>query len=230
MSRLNPIQLRSRLVFDHRVIHGLTATDRVTIKAIALTDGRREREVTFEEGEAGLATRYLVEYRFPILTGPGPTTDRAIVRFDLLAGGNYPHSDPLVEVLSSPRPWTPHVHPASGSVCIGGGWKRAQGRMLAAHLIVHVMRLFNFDEPEPDKGYVGWNGEAIRYWRDVLDLRPRHPTLQYPVLPAEVTHRIAAPGSEFLPLVAADDTDDGFHVLQAPGDDLDTFAPIGRSW
>lgn len=230
MPRLTPSQLRFRLAFDHRVIRGLTVTDHVVIQPVTSVDGRREREVTPEEGEAGLATRYLVEYRFPILTGPGPTTERALVRFDLLAGGNYPHSDPVVEVLSRPRPWTPHVHPASGSVCIGGGWSRARGRMLAAHLIVHVMRLLNFDEPPPSDGYEGWNGEAIRYWRRVLGLRPLHPTLPYPVLPAEVTHRVAAPGSEFVPL-AADAADDEFRVL-APHDEggADSFAPVGRSW
>lgn len=60
MARLTPAQLRNRLVFDHRVIRGLTATDHVTIKAFARADGRREREVSVEEGEAGLATRYVV--------------------------------------------------------------------------------------------------------------------------------------------------------------------------
>ncbi|MDB4931674.1 MAG: hypothetical protein JWM10_4158 [Myxococcaceae bacterium] len=226
MARLNPAQLRTRLAFDHSVIRGLTAADHVTVRAFA--DGRHEREVTLTEGEAGLATRYLAEYRFPILTGPGPTTDRALVRFDLLAGGNYPFSEPVVEVLSRPRPWTPHVHPSSGAVCLGGGWRRAQGRMLAAHLVVHVMHLLNFDEPAPDAGYSGWNGEAISYWRGKLGLRPLHPGLPYPVLPAEVTHRVAAPGTEFVALSVASDADDGFRVLFSDDDDSDAFAPLGR--
>lgn len=231
MSRHTPAQLRTRLAFDYRVIRGLTSTDHVVIKAAALTTERREREVTIEEGEAGLATRYFAEYRFPILTGPGPTTDRAIVRFDLLAGGNYPYTDPVVEVLSQPRPWTPHVHPVSGSVCIGDGWKRSRGRTLAAHLIVHVMHLFNFDEPEPDPTYRGWNGQAISYWRNMLGLRPLHPALPYPVLPADITHGVAASGSDFVPLAAAGAADDGFRVLSPRGeDDADSFAPIGRSW
>lgn len=230
MARLSPSQLRSRLAFDHRVIRGLTATDHVTIQPV-FVDGRREREVTIEDGEAGLATRYLVAYRFPILVGPGSTTNHAMVRFDLLGGGSYPHSAPVVEVLSQPRPWTPHVHPTSGAVCIGHGWSRAQGRMLAAHLIVHVMRLLNFDEPPPDQGYEGWNGEAIRYWREVLRLRPLHPALPYPVLPAEVTHRVAAPGTEFVALAADDAADDGFQVLAPPDEGgSDSFAPLGRSW
>ena len=40
--------------------------------------------------------------------------------------------------------------------------------MLAAQLVVHLMRLLNWDEPDRGAHYTGWSPTASRYWRDVL--------------------------------------------------------------
>lgn len=210
MARLTPAQLRDRLALDHEMVTGMRAADHVAIGAFAsYADLRAGRALTPAEGAAGRATQYLAEYRFPILTSAKERVDRVVVRFDLLAGNSYPFSAPLVEVASRPVPWSPHFHAASGAVCLGEIWPQGNGRMLAAELIVHVMRLLNFDEPRPKPGYHGWNAAAIRHWAEELQYRPLHPDLVYPVVPTEATHGRAP--------------DDGFravsaHVLSPAGD------------
>ncbi|MGB8294690.1 MAG: hypothetical protein WCG85_04620 [Polyangia bacterium] len=121
------------------------------------------------------------------------------MKLDLLAGGNYPFSDPAAICLGAPLPWSPHFHPSSGTVCLGDAWRSAQGRMLAGQIVVHIMRLLNFDEPDQER-YGGWNPPAVRYWRSILGTRPLHPDLQYPVLPAEVTHALYDANSRFQPI------------------------------
>lgn len=229
MGKLDPKQLRSRLAFDHRVATSLVSPALGPVTAYTSADAGG-REVSPEEGAAGAATCFVVEYRFPVLAGAGKHTPVTRVRFDLLAGGNYPFSAPVPQVLSRPLPWSPHVHPANGFVCLGAGWARARGRMLLGELIVHVMRILNCDEPDRGPDYVGWNADAIRYWRTVLGRKPLHPDLAYPDLPAEVTHGVTDPATAFTPVVcsALVDANEAF----VPAADLfvaddAVFAPIG---
>jgi len=218
MARLTPAERNHRLALDYRTTVRLASPALGSVRAFGSeAEFRAGREVTPEEGEAGRAVFYLVAYTFPILVGPGPTTDRALARFDLTAGGNYPFSTPQVAIVTRPLPWSPHVHGASGMVCLGEGWGRARGRMLAAQLVVHVMRLLNCDEPDRDPSYGGWNAEAVRYWRTTMRCRPLNADLPYPVLPAEITHGAA-------------DTEGAFQALGAPGGfrGIDTgFRPLG---
>jgi hypothetical protein len=170
-------------------------------------------EATPEECEAGRAGLIIVEYCFPILIGAGKTTPLVRAKFDLLAGGNYPYSAPAATCLGAPLPWSPHVHPTSGTVCLGDGWAHARGRMLAAQLVVHVMRLLNCDEPDRGSDYGGWNPPAAHYWRAVLGRRPLNPDLLYPVLPADVTH-------------AVDDENSGFRVASAGATSNDSLLGV----
>ena len=209
MGSLSPELLRSRLAYDHEVVRELRAPILGCLRAFASEQERRAgHEVDADRAALGGARLYEVEYRFPVLVGAGRTTDRVLVRFDLLAGGNYPHSEPLVAVVSRPLPWSPHVHPGSGVVCLGKGWKA--NRTLFAHLVVHVARALNCDEPDLGPGYEGWNGDAVRYWRKELKSRPLN-ALVYPVLPSRLTHgvgdeatfrRAAATDAAFTPIVA----------------------------
>jgi hypothetical protein len=223
MARLTPSERTDRLALCYRATVRLSAPGLRSVRAFGSeAELRAGRELSAEEGEAGRALFYLVEYAFPILVGPGPTTDRAVARFDLLAGGNYPYSDPSVAILTRPLPWSPHVRPQTGAVCIGEGWKHASGRMLAAHLVVHVMRLLNCDEPERDPSYGGWNAAAVRYWRTTMRTKPLNPDLQYPVLPAEITHGAADAEGAFRGI------DTGFRPLgdRAPAG-AGGFRPLG---
>lgn len=255
MARLSPQELRTRLAFDFKVIRGLKSPVLGPVRGFATAeDARRGKDATDADGEAGRATIYVAEFRFPILIGPGPTTPRATCRIDLLAGGHYPFSAPAATIISRPLPWSPHVLPAVGSVCLGDSWAQARGRMLAAQLVVHVMHILNCDEPDRGPFYVGWNGDAIRYWRTTLDGKPLNPDIQYPALPADITHGIEDPSAAFTaapaaavaaaevafvpaaPAAFARVPDAGFVVAHeagfAPvrvprGDDEDVFMPIG---
>ncbi|MBI5511417.1 MAG: hypothetical protein HY903_21880 [Deltaproteobacteria bacterium] len=143
-----------------------------------------------------------------------------------MTGGNYPYTSPTATVLSRPFPWTPHVHPQTGMVCMGEAWRLSVGRMLFPQLIVHVMHCLNFDEPDRGPKYVGWNAEAINYWRQKLHTQPLHPDLLYPVLPLELTHGIPAAGSGMRILGAATPEDEGggFRFVRAePSEDASGF-------
>lgn len=232
MASLTPVELRSRLAFDYRVMMGLRSPALGAVRAFASeADLRAGREVTTAQGERGGAVLYLVEYRFPILTGPGQTVEGATARFNLLAGPNYPYSRPTVEVVSRPLPWSPHVLPGPGTVCLGEGWVLARGRMLAGQLVGHVMHLLNFDEPDRGPGYHGFSTEAIKYWREVLGGRPLHPDLPYPLLPSAITHGVAEAEAEFRAV-----SGDGLSTLSEPTfvalgfasrDEPDGFVPLG---
>ncbi len=226
---------RSRLGFDYEVASRLPSPTLEALRAYASTEhADRKAEVSLEHGLVGEATVYVASYRFPILTGPDQYTDAATVRFDLLAGGNYPYSPPAVQVISRPLPWSPHVHPASGIVCIGDGWRDAKGRMLFAQLAIHVMRLLNFDEPPREASYDGFNAAAIHFWREKLGRKPLNPELQYPLLPLDVAYGIEDPnasfalspvGCAFQPAVAAEGAQDFAFAAAADAG----FKPVGTT-
>jgi ubiquitin-protein ligase len=191
MARLLPAELRLRRAFDYRVIQGLRSDHLGRIRAYTSDEAYQAGVVAGDqEGAAGLVRHYVVPFNFPILIGAGKTTPGVVVKFDLQTCSNYPFAPPMVTCLGEPRPWSPHVHPTSGVVCLGGGWSAAHGRMLAAQLFIHVMRLLNCDEPGSGDSYGGWNAAAVQYWRTVLKCQPLNPELGYPVLPSDVTHLV----------------------------------------
>lgn len=204
MPVLSPRDLASRLAYDHQVMRGLGRDGLGSIRAYASHQALRAgRQCLPDEAAAGAASLYTVELRFRHLSGPGETAERSVAAFDLLAGGNYPYTKPLVTFITRPLPWSPHVHPASGIVCLGDAWLHARGKMLLAQLVVHVMRLVNFDEP--DLGGEHFNPPAAGYWRTVLDCRPYVVGLPYPRLPSELTHGVES------------ERDDGFRVASESG-------------
>jgi hypothetical protein len=205
MPRLSPSDVRSRLRYDYTVMLGLRSDALGPVRPFVSDDDLcKGREASPEDGEAGRVRLYLVEYRFPILIGAGKTMPSASVKFDLLATTNYPFSDPAVTCVSRPFPWSPHVHPTAGIVCLGEGWKNARGGLLAAHLAAHVMRLLNYDEPYQEH-YGGWNPPAVAYWRSDLHTRPLNPKLSYPVLPSDITHATEDACGDFQPFMEGTD-------------------------
>lgn len=214
MPRLSPSDLASRLTLDYRAVVGLSREALGAVHAVSTSS--EPRALSDSEGLSGRATRYVVEYRFTYLVGKGQTAGSATAFFDLLAGGNYPYSPPGVWILSRPVPWTPHVHPVTGTVCLGDGWVRASGRMLLAQLVVHVARLLNFDEPGASTSAAHWNASAVHYWRSELGGGPYLRDLAYPRLPAEVTHGLPDASSMFRAAEAF-----------SPADESAAFHPIG---
>lgn len=185
---MTPHELRTRLALDAAIvarlrsphlgaIHGYTSVSHLT---------RRER-ASDAELAGGRAIFWTVEYRLPMLAAPGRPLASATAVFNLLAGGDYPFSPPTVAFAAHPFPWCGHVHALTGTVCLGEGWVRARGQITLGHLIVHVTRLVNFDEPQT---FDGFDAAALRYGRDVLHGRPLNPDLVYPALPADILHGV----------------------------------------
>ena len=185
---MTPRELRVRLALDARVIARLRSPHLGAIRGSTSPAHLDRREAaTAAELAEGKAVFWTVEYRFPMLSGPGKALPAATAAFNLLAGGRYPGSPPAVSFVTRPLPWCGHVNPSTGSVCLGEGWERARGQITLAHLVVHVMRLANFHEPATDDGN---NVEALRYGRSVLGGGPLHPDLVYPALPADILHGV----------------------------------------
>lgn len=184
-ARLTPPQLRDRLALDYRVMRGLESPHIGSVRAF---HGTARRELSHEEGLRGMADRYVVELEMPIHRAPGNLVERATLLLSLRTGGNYPFHAPFAQIVSRPVPFSPHVHPGSGSVCIGPGWSRARGRMLAAQLVIHVMRVLNFDEPATNDGF---SRDAFHYATVTLGGRPFTPSLRYPTLPVETAYGVA---------------------------------------
>ncbi|MEV6633553.1 hypothetical protein AB0M54_22670 [Actinoplanes sp. NPDC051470] len=59
--------------------------------------------------------------------------------------------------------------------------------MTLGHLVMHITRMLNWDEKGRGGGYVGWNGEAIKYHRKHYGDRPLDPSIVYPRLPLWLT-------------------------------------------
>ncbi len=208
--KLDAAELASRLQYDLEVVSELRSPALGEIRAYASDDDwRAGRRLDASNTGERQATVYVVDYSFPVLVSAAETTPKVTVHFDLLAGGNYPYTAPWTAAVSRPTPWSPHVHPNEATVCIGEIWRDARGKMLLADLIVHVMRILNFDETERGLEYGGWNSAAINHWRRVLKRKPLHPDLAYPVLPTHLTHGMPEPDCSFSP-VSCDETLSGF--------------------
>lgn len=205
MPRLTADERSSRTALDYRLSCAMNGNGIVSLTAHETLEAlRRGRPIAPTAAEAGRALWFLAEYRFPVLVGAGKTTSSTKVVFDT-SSAEYPFTPPRVQVISSPLPWSPHVHPATGSVCLGEGWTNARGKMSLVALVIHVCRILNCDEPDRGDGYVGWNAPAASYWRRVLVRQPLNPALPYPVVPVEITHGRREPDPEesaFEPLIA----------------------------
>jgi hypothetical protein len=193
MPNLTPEQLQSRLSFDWTISRQMNGP-LVAIRAFkSLADLRGRKNPVVKEQDGHRACAYLVEYRIRSLVGEGIYHDRFLVSLDLLAGGSYPYSEPACFVISQPIPWSPHFLRGKGAICLGELWAEGRGTLLLGWLIIHICKLLNFDEPDREPSYGGWNQAAVNYWRRVLNRQPITKGLVYPALPAEVTHEVEVP-------------------------------------
>lgn len=199
MPRLTPPELAGRLAYDHQVVSRLHAP---WLGWKAARDGTQHTATSavVTPGGDGRQTRiYSVSYAFRTLLGAGVYSETpTVVCFDLLAGGNYPYSSPVAVVATDPTPWGPHVG-STGYICLGSAWDEARGRMLLAHLVIHVARILNFDGPDTGGGHM--NPAAASWWRTHHEGRPLNPDLAYPILPLDLTHgvEVSSVGSAFRP-------------------------------
>lgn len=190
MSRLPLAKLRTRLALDYRSMRSLRGAALGRVEAfVSALDLRRGREASESDGAAGLATVYRVEFRFRMLRAPGLELPRARAVFEVSAQG-HPFEAPRVLFEPGAVPFAPHVHEHSGAVCLGPAWNDAAGNWLLPNLVVHVMKLANYDEPCTRDGF---SLAAIAYARSTLRGRPLDPGLDYPVVDERVTHSGSGP-------------------------------------
>lgn len=191
MAGLGPDDLRSRLQFDFQVVSQMHSPLMRVAAYRNIDDLRKRRNVITSEDEGHLATHYFVDYHIRTLVGRDLFSDHTSVHIDLHANNNYPFSEPGCYVVESRMPWSPHFLKGR-PICLGEIWQQAQGTMLLGQLLVHIAKLLNFDEVARGGGYVGYNGEAIEYWKRVLGYQPITKNLPYPELPTDLVHTTPA--------------------------------------
>lgn len=187
MPSLNPEDLRARLQFDYQVVMRMRSPLMQVAAYRGLGDLKALRNPITSVDEGHLATHYLVDYRVKTLVGRSIYSDQTVMRVDVLAGTNYPYSEPVCWVLDNCKmPWSPHFLRGRPICTEAKWWKAAEGAMLLGQLLVHVAKLLNFDEPPRESWYTGYNKEAIDYWRDVLGHQPITKNFPYPQLPIDL--------------------------------------------
>lgn len=225
MSTKNDLR-RARFTYDYRVAIAMAqSSSLIDVRAFASQHDLKHRHqpvsATSKGHEAGY---YLVHYHVKSLVGRGKFNTGFEVVFDLVSKKSYPEkrADNGIEAggisatcVSTPIPWSPHFLAGSGTICLGSIWRGAKHTLLA-HVIIHVARLLNWDEPydDPDSG---WNPDAVRWWKKHLHARPITPGLRYPSLPAELTHGGAADSSAGSPNLATNRQPRGFQIIDVGG-------------
>jgi hypothetical protein len=180
-------QLQERLRFDYKVAIGMRSPIMNIAAYHNADDLRARRNTIISEDEAHLATHYRADYYIRTLIGPDHYSECTSVHFDLLANNNYPFSEPSCWIIESQMPWSPVFLRGRPIALLFSEWHNAQGKMLFGHVLIRVAMLLNFDGLPPSSEYVGYNGEAVHYWRTYLNMRPINPQLPYPVLPEGVS-------------------------------------------
>jgi ubiquitin-protein ligase len=187
MAGLTPEQLNNRLRYDYEVAMQMHCPVMSLTAYRSADDLKARRNPITSKDQGHLAMHYLVDYKITTLIGPDRFSDRTLVQFNMLDNGDYPYKPPSCYVVDSEMPWSPHFK-KNAPICIGEIWKDAGGKILLGHLLIHIAKLLNFDEVAREPGYVGWNAEAIKYWRSKMKEQPITPGFGYPALPTWVTH------------------------------------------
>ncbi|QDU52113.1 ubiquitin-conjugating enzyme family protein [Gimesia panareensis] len=188
MPHLTKTQLASRLRYDFQVVKSIEGPMIQVSAYCSVSDLKRKHNAITEVEAAGEATHYLIEYHIKSLKTKGKFHSKWLCHVDLLAEGSYPFSKPVAHIVSKPIPWSPHFLRKVGLICLGDNfWQNKNGDTLLYHLVIHVAKLLNFDEPYRE-WYSGWNREAVQYWGSVLKGQPITPGLIYPIASHQLTH------------------------------------------
>jgi hypothetical protein len=181
---LTPEQRVERQRVDQRLLAALDASDFPTeVSGHRSAEDVRASRNPVAVGDRVPPTHFRIVYDFDTLRAPGVRHRPTVVHVSPLANGGYPRSEPGAWVIGDVIPWTPHFT-ANQPICHGERmW--IPNRTQLVDYVIHIGKLLNFDEPPPPPGYIGWNREAIEYWRDDLKHRPLDPDLHYPVIRIE---------------------------------------------
>jgi hypothetical protein len=182
---------KERLCLDYRLAMAMANNGVVHVVQPYADSSRSIAVISLQE--AYKARYYEVTYVMRSLIGPGRYYNHFTIGIDLNASG-YPQEFPPCRALSVPRPWVPRVSTAGGQICLGKkGQFDSRQQFTLAHLILHIARLLNIDEPVPsDRGLCP---EATAYWEQHLKLQPITKDLDYPALPTHLLYPdlVAAP-------------------------------------
>jgi hypothetical protein len=178
---MKPQELAERRRFDFRVINDMRCAVFAFEAYRTSHDLRYGRNQVTSPSDAGGVSKYKMTLRVPTLSGPGSFVDETVFGVDLDVA-DYPKAEPLTWLISDPIPWSPHFLKGR-PICLGREfWVDRKGYVTLGHLVIHVAMMLNWDEPGRP-GYVGWNGEAIKYHAEHYQGRPLHPGFPYPDLP-----------------------------------------------
>jgi hypothetical protein len=152
-----------------------------------------------EQGHGGLVTVYDVVCEFPLPVSISEALCGITTRLDI-SGDQYPRSAPIAFVVSPEKPFSTHVEPGGGAICIGDLWDELKGKELLAELVLRIVRAYNFQCP-PANEY-GYQRGAHFYFKNFLHERPFNPDLELPAVPEDVFQLPTAPRPRVL-IVAA---------------------------
>jgi hypothetical protein len=188
---LTPAERQDRQRADHKLLAVLDAADvPVSVTGHATADDVRNDRNPIPVGARTPPSHYRVVYDFPTLVAADERRQPTVVHVAPLADANYPATQPSAWVISDFVPWTPHF--AAGVPICHGHHVWLANRTQLVDYVIHLGRLLNFDEPPPVPGYLGYNPNAIAYWRDVLGYRPLDPNLRFPVVRPDAVIRAGA--------------------------------------
>ncbi len=185
--RLPPGQLRSRLAYDHRVLLAMAGRETTLCSYRTSADAHAGRGQVPTPNEADPAQCFVLEVKVPTLVGPRKLSPSTTLRIDA-SGDGYPFRAPVVWHHSGPMPWNAHFGKGA-PVCIGGDAWSNQGTTLIGHLVVHLAKLLNWDEPARTSVYPGYNRAAALYHQEHYGLnRPLDVDANYPEVPTSLLY------------------------------------------
>ena len=174
---------RGRRALDYRAMMSLDG-DVLTIRPyVDRGAAKAGRVATAEDGANGLVTVYDVTCMVPLPVSPNEARSGITTRFDV-SGSEYPRTPPTVFVVNQTKPFSTHVHPESGIVCIGELWEELKGKELAAEFALRVIRAYNFQDPPANE--LGFQPGALFYFENVLNRGPFDPNLRLPAVPDNI--------------------------------------------
>lgn len=192
MPTLMPEELRTRDIQDARSAAAIDASHfPVSISGFhSVADATANRNAVALDDEIDPPSVYRMTCNFETLEAPNLPLHGTVYVIDTRGNGDYPGSEPLARIVSTPVPFAPHIGSPSGAVCHGHlVW--VPFRTQLAEYLAQLCRLLNYDEPPPSprSGFSAMNPAALRYWAK-LGHRPLHPDLGSPVVvPARARRR-----------------------------------------
>ncbi len=172
-------RLRGRRSLDYRAMTSIDGQILHVRPYCGVEDAQKGKTATAEEGADGLVTLYDVICTCDLPTSPTTMATGITTRFDNSVDG-YPVSSPVAHVISPEKPYSTHVSPVSGVVCLGDLWRENKGCESLAELVLRVHYAYNFQDPKV--GLEGYQTNAEVFREQELRDHPFNPDIVWPVV------------------------------------------------